>query len=218
MLFEILKKILYTIEIFLFSFVYKRYMKIAVDACTLIYLVKAGLLGFLGRLPYEYIIDCEVYNEAVVKGMEERYSDAYLLEYFIKKQKLMKIVELDTLKEINYFVGKGEASTYALSVKENALAVTSDRVAYKKMFKRNAKAIQTDMLFLNAYFSNIVSKKELLDALNRLLNVGGTTPERITFILGWIGEKNEEKQVSLNKARGRRGKNVGRNSQRRKYR
>jgi len=41
-------------------------MQIAVDACTLIYLAKAGLLDFLKRLPYEYIIDKEVYKEVLV--------------------------------------------------------------------------------------------------------------------------------------------------------
>ncbi len=163
-------------------------MIIAIDACTLIYLAKAGLLDFLKRLPYKYIIDKEVYNEAVIKGMEERYPDAYLLEYFIKKQKIIEIVGVNISKEIDYFVGEGEASTYMLSVEKNAIAVTSDRVAYKKMFRRNAKVVQTDLMFLNAYFKKLISKRELLDALNRLLAVGGTTPERITFILEKIGE------------------------------
>lgn len=167
-------------------------MKIAVDACALVYLAKAGLLDFLERLPYEYIIDGEVYNEAVVKGMEERFPDAYLLEYSIKKRKIIEIVGVDVSKEIDYFVGEGEASTYILSVEKNAVAVTSDRVAYKKMFKRNAKVIQTDLMFLDAYFKKLISKKELLDVLNRLLTAGGTTSERITFIIEIIGEKNEE--------------------------
>ena len=78
-------------------------------------------------------------------------------------------------------------------LEKNAIAVTSDRVAYKKMFKRNAKVVQTDLMFLDAYFKKFISKRELLDALNRLLTVGGTTPERITFMLERIGEKNEEK-------------------------
>ena len=65
-------------------------MKITIDACTLIYLAKAGLLDFLKRLPYEHIIDKEVYNESVVKGMEEGYPDAYLIKYFIEKQKIIK--------------------------------------------------------------------------------------------------------------------------------
>ncbi|MHA1580843.1 MAG: hypothetical protein ACTSUQ_14620 [Candidatus Freyarchaeota archaeon] len=168
-------------------------MQIAVDACTLIYLAKAGLLDFLKRLPYEYIIDKEVYKEAVVKGMEERYPDAFLLEYFIKKQKTLEVVGVDISKDIDYFVGEGEASTYTLSVEKNAIAVTSDRVAYKKMFKRNAKVVQTDLMLLDAYFKKFISKRELLDALNCLLTVGGTTPERITFMLERIGEKNEEK-------------------------
>ena len=51
------------------------------------------------------------------------------------------------------------------------------------MVKRNAKVVQTDLMFLNAYLNNTISKKELLDILNRLLAVGGTTLERVTFIL-----------------------------------
>jgi len=168
-------------------------MKITIDACTLIYLAKAGLLDFLKRLPYEYIIDKEVYNESVVKGMEEGYPDAYLIKYFIEKQKIIKIIEVDISKEINYFIGEGEASTYVLSTEKNAIAITSDKVAYKKMFKRNARVVQTDLMFLNAYLKNFISKKELLDVLNRLLTVGGTTPERIAFILEKIGEEYEEK-------------------------
>ena len=64
--------------------------------------------------------------------MEERYPDAFLLEYFIKKQKILEVVGVDISKDIDYFVGEGEASTYILSVEKNAIAVTSDRVAYKK--------------------------------------------------------------------------------------
>ncbi len=168
-------------------------MKIVVDACTLIYLAKADLLTFLKRLPYEYLIDNEVYNEAVIKGKEEGYVDAYLLEYYIKRQRIIKVVNVDISNELDYFIGEGEASTYVLSIKENGVAVTSDRVAYRKMVKRNAKVVQTDLMFLNAYLNNTISKKELLDILNRLLAVGGTTPERVTFILEKIGEEGEKK-------------------------
>ena len=61
------------------------------------------------------------------------------------------------------------------------------------MVKRNAQVVQTDLMFLNAYLNNTISKKELLDILNRLLAVGGTTPERVTFILEKIGEEGEKK-------------------------
>ncbi|MBS7270027.1 MAG: hypothetical protein KIH10_14480 [Candidatus Freyarchaeota archaeon] len=57
------------------------------------------------------------------------------------------------------------------------------------MFNRDAKVIQTDLMFLCAYLNKLISRKELLDALNRLLTVGGTTPERITFILENIGDE-----------------------------
>lgn len=90
--------------------------------------------------------------------MKERYSDAYLLEYSIKKRKVIEIVRVDISKEIDYFVEEGEAST--LSVEKNAIAVTSDRAAYRKMFKRYAKVIQTDLMFLKRLFRETYQQKE----------------------------------------------------------
>ncbi|MEX2703956.1 MAG: hypothetical protein Q6352_001645 [Candidatus Freyrarchaeum guaymaensis] len=81
-------------------------------------------------LPTHNIIDKKVYKEAIVKGMEKRNPEAFLPEY-TKKQKILEVV-VDISKDIGYFVGEGEAGTYTLSVEKNAIAVTSDRVAYKK--------------------------------------------------------------------------------------
>ena len=163
-------------------------MKFALDACTLIYLAKTNLLNLLKNLPHEYYIDDEVYREAITEGKEDGYSDAYILEHYINKQKFAEVIKVDISNEIDYFIGEGEASTFVLSQKKGAIAITSDRIAYKKMINHKALVVSTDMFFFNEFSKGHITKKELLNALDKLLKVGGTTPKRFAFILRKLGE------------------------------
>lgn len=164
-------------------------MKIALDACSLIYIAKANLIDLLEKLDYEYFIDNEVYEEVVKTGKSKGYADAYYIDYIINRRKLIKVYSIDISPELNYFIGKGEASTYILSKEMRTIAVTSDRKAYHKLLNRGIHVIQMDMLLFHEFKNRKISKEDFKRSLRLLISVGGTTPKRVLFLLSKIKEE-----------------------------
>jgi len=157
------------------------------DSCTLIYLVKIDLLNILPKLFNEVWIGGVVYEECVIRGKEEQKSDAFILERIIEGEKF-KIKELsskeDFDKEKLYFVGPGETEVYILTkAHKDTVAITSDAIAYQKLIRRGINAIRADELLLEAFKRKIFGFDEFSDNLIKLQTVGGTTEERIAFLI-----------------------------------
>lgn len=157
-------------------------VEVVPDANTLIYLAKSGMLDVLN--PYKVFVTEEVYDEAVRQGKEEDKSDAYILEKYIEENWTRTKVDQQSLEsEVEYFGAAGEASVYLISEKRNATAVTTDKIARNKMKRRSMKVIRTDMLLLRQFEKEKLGKPEFREKLNRLNSVGGTTGQRINFLM-----------------------------------
>lgn len=157
------------------------------DCCTLIYLVKTDLLELLPKLFDEIWIEEIVYKECVIRGKEEQRSDAYILEKIIGRGKF-RIKELssedDFDKEKIYFIGPGETNVYLLAKShKNTVAITSDVIAYKKLVRKEINVVRADELLLEAFRRKIFGFDEFFDNLTKLKAVGGTTEERIGFLI-----------------------------------
>ncbi len=158
------------------------------DCCTLIHLTKTNLINLLLKFFDDVWIVGRVYEECVVKGKDEGKEDAFILEKLIKDNRNFKIKKItskeDFEKERIYFIGPGETEVY-LTVKsnENAVVITSDNPAYKKLLERGIKVVRTDELLFLAFKRKIFNFDELCDNLSKLKVVGGTTDERITFLI-----------------------------------
>lgn len=152
------------------------------DANTLIYLAKSGMLEILDR--YEIFITEEVFEEAVERGKEKGEPDAYLLENYIEENWNVKTIDKDRLEsEVKYFGAIGEASVYLLADRKDIPAVTSDKVAMNKMKRKQIEVLRTDMMLLKRFKNGQVSKPELREGLGQLNSVGGTTGQRINFLM-----------------------------------
>ena len=163
-------------------------MKAIPDSCTLIYLIKAGLLDILLKIFDEIWVGEIVYFESVEKGKEEQKSDALILERRIEESSSIKIKELEDRgnyeKEKLYFVGPGETNVYKIaSQNKDLVAITSDREAYKKFVKRGVNIMRSDEILLAGFKKGAISFEEFTDSLIRLRSVGGTTEERIAFLI-----------------------------------
>ncbi len=157
------------------------------DCCTLIYLTKVDLLDLLQKLFDEVWIGETVYEECVVKGKEEQKSDAFIMERIIERGEF-KIKELSSQKDFNrekiYFIGPGETNVYLLTKsRKDTVAITSDSIAYKKLSRRGINVIRSDELLLEAFKRKILNFDEFSDNLIRLQVVGGTTEQRIGFLI-----------------------------------
>lgn len=163
-------------------------MKAIPDSCTLIYLITAGLWDVSLQIFDEIWIGEIVYFESVEKGKEEQKSDAIILERRIEESSSIKIKELEDRgnyeKEKLYFVGPGETNVYKIaSQNKDLVAITSDRAAYKKFVKRGVNIMRSDEILLAGFKKGAISFEEFTDSLIRLRSVGGTTEERIAFLI-----------------------------------
>jgi predicted nucleic acid-binding protein len=163
-------------------------MKAIPDSCTLIHLIKTGLLDILLKIFDEVWIGEIVYFETVERGKEEQKSDSLLLERRIEELSGIKVKELEDRenyeKEKLYFVGPGETNVYKMAIQNRSVvAITSDTEAYKKLVRRGVNVIRSDEILLEALKKKIISFDELTDSLIRLRTVGGTTEERIAFLI-----------------------------------
>lgn len=153
----------------------------------MIYLTKVDLMDLLPKLFDKVWIGEIVYEECVVKGKQERKSDAFIMERIIERGKF-KIKELPSQKGFNkeklYFVGPGETNVYMLTKsQEDTVAITSDSIAYKKLIRRGINVMRSDEVLLEALKRGIFNFDEFSDNLIRLHVVGGTTEDRIAFLI-----------------------------------
>lgn len=129
-----------------------------------------------------------VYFESVERGKEEQKSDAFLLERRVKESSGIQVKKLEDRgnydRERLYFVGPGETNVYKIaSQSKDLVAITSDAVAYKKFVRRGVNVIRTDEILLGTLKKGIISFDEFTENLIKLRSVGGTTDERIAFLI-----------------------------------
>ncbi|MHA1291763.1 MAG: hypothetical protein ACTSQJ_03730 [Promethearchaeota archaeon] len=167
-------------------------MRWILDACTLIYLVKAKLFNrFMEFTSEQVVIDTSVYNEVVVKGKENQYQDAHEAERLLNKYKI-PVISIDISEEIERFCDPGETSCYLLA-KERGICLTSDDKAYKKFISYNQKAVRTDTYFFNKVLQGIIDELEFLDILKRLELISATKAKSILFFMEQLKNLKEVK-------------------------
>lgn len=156
------------------------------DANTLIYLAKADMLEILDH--YQVWIGDKVYQEAVKAGKDENRADAFILEKYIEDnfEKKEVVDQKRFVKEKRFFKGEGETDVYLLAEEvENReyVVITSDAVARRKLKSRGIEVIRSDMLIFREFQSGKYDRGDLYQGLTSLRSVGGTTDQRISFLM-----------------------------------
>jgi predicted nucleic acid-binding protein len=147
--------------------------KFVIDADGLIKLGKSGLLGALVG-SHEVLVPEAVYDEAVVKGKQELYEDAFELERLLENEGV-PIVSLDPepradrLLEGVTSLGAGERSALRLYFAEGADAVLSDDRVFLNFLSRHSVPFVTPVnVIVGLAKSGRVSWEEGLEALEKL--------------------------------------------------
>lgn len=150
------------------------------DVDGLIKLRKAGLLKLFSKT-YKCLIPQAVYYEAVIKGKEELYEDAFRIEEVVEKGiEKRKAEESEQVKDVLQYgdpssLGRGERETLHLFWKEKADAIVSDDRTFFNLLDRYNEETGKEVPFLTP--ANVIvmlkerdlfTKKKAKETLNKI--------------------------------------------------
>ena len=168
-------------------------MRWILDACTLIYLIKAKLFNhFMEIVEFPVVIDSSVYQEVVINGKANNYPDAIEAEEILNENRV-PVISIEVSKDLFRFIDPGETSCYLLAMEEG-ICLTSDDKAYKKFLNENLKAMRIDNFYFEKLNQNRLTKKDFLRILNKLESVNATKPKSILFYMKKLQEMEENKK------------------------
>jgi len=147
------------------------------NSTPLIHLARIGQLELLNRLFRKVLIPKTVFDEVVVKGEEQGYSDAKVIRK--ATEEWMEIRELNEgeLKELENILkigplgrGEGEAITLAKGAK---LPLLIDDLLGQKIAKIFAmETYWTTSIILKAFTKGLITKSEAKEIIEDLINSG----------------------------------------------
>lgn len=147
--------------------------KIVLDADGLIKLGKSGVLGVLVR-DQDILVLAAVYEEAVVRGKQELYEDAFELERMLKEEQVSVVQSrpeprADRLLEDVTSLGAGERAALRLYFAEEADVVLSDDKVFLNFCGRHSVPFLTPINVLVALTRvGRMNPEEGLEALKKL--------------------------------------------------
>jgi len=157
-------------------------MKWILDACTLIYLVKAQLFNqFMDLVEVPVVIDSSVYDEVIIQGKKNKYPDAFKTEKLLNQYQI-PIISVDVASDIHLFTDPGETSCYIIA-KQEGICLTSDDRAYKKFLLEELKVMRVDSFYFEMLNQNRITEAEFISILKKLENFSATKPKSIVFFM-----------------------------------
>lgn len=152
-------------------------MIIVSDASSLILLEKIKLLIKLIENKVNLIMPAEVYKEAVEKGKERKYADAFTIEEKINKE-LLKVKKIKNQMAVNkimmdFGIEKGEAESIVLFKEIEAdILATDDGLAINACKALEIPTSGCPAFVTESYHKKIINKQEALDMIKILGKVG----------------------------------------------
>jgi len=151
-------------------------MNTIADSSSIILLEKIRLLDKLVK-EFNIIISKEVKIEAIEKGKEKKYPDAYHIEEKIRKN-LINVKEVKDYIKVNkimkdFNIERGESESIVLFLQEKAnLLLTDDRLAFNACKSIDIPATGTLALVIGSYNKKIINKEEAINMIKILAKEG----------------------------------------------
>lgn len=162
-------------------------LKVISNASPLIYLAKLGKIQLLKELFDEVSIPDEVYQEVVVRGKDEGYSDSFVVERGVDEGwiKSEKRETDDELTEFAPEVDKGEIEAINLARKyEDTLLLIDDGAGRKVATTLGFEVKGTLYVLLRGYKEDKLSKEETKELIDDVITKGfRLSPEVYSRIL-----------------------------------
>lgn len=150
-------------------------MKIVSNSTPLIYLAKLGKLNILKEIYGKVVIPEEVYQEVVVRGKEEGYSDALSVEVAVKEGWIERknVKTNSVLKDFAPELDMGEIAVLMLAEKyEDPLLLIDDASGRSVGSALGFRVRGTIYVLLKGFRTDILSKAETKDLLDKLISKG----------------------------------------------
>lgn len=160
-------------------------MRVAVsNSGPLIHLSLVGLLDLLFKLYDVILIPQSVYNEIVVKGKEQGYSDTFILERAIINEK----IKVEKVKKENYnisssklHIGEINAIILALQLKIEIILIDDEEA---RMFARKLgiKVIGTLGILIELFKHGLLVLNEAIQYLRKLNDIMYLSSDVYSFV------------------------------------
>ncbi len=165
----------------------------------MILLAKIGRLSLLEKLYSKVMIPYEVYNEVIVEGKKENYSDAALIEKYINEFIFVKELAQEYKKEaekLKSVVGSGESEAIELCLQEKARLLIVDNLEPRKIAQsKGLECRSTPGILLEALKTKILTYNEYESAIKELSKYAWLSGDIVAHFLE-IGYKLKEKGES----------------------
>ncbi|MBI1972655.1 hypothetical protein HYS50_01475 [Candidatus Woesearchaeota archaeon] len=150
-------------------------------------LAKISRLELLKRMYQTIYIPREVFNEVIIKGKEEQYSDAFFIEkqindsIHVKELKTAWKIEAEKLKKI---LGSGESEAIALALQEKAKLLLMDNIEPKRIAElKNIKCRSTPGILLEALKKRIIKPREYIEDIKKLASFAWLSADVVAYFL-----------------------------------
>ncbi len=134
------------------------------DSSPLIHLTKIGKIAFVLELFKTAFIPEAVYEEVVIKGLSKGFSDAQIIEAYIKNSKIKveKISEVELASfcsgDLINYLNNGELESILLSEKKKTLLAIDERKGRLFCEQKKIPTITTSTLLL------LLVEKDIIDS------------------------------------------------------
>ncbi len=102
---------------------------IILDSSPLLHLTKLGKLPHVINKEKKLLIPPAVFQEVIVRGKEEKYAEAFIIENYLKSDKIEVKKSPPPKESLLPLLGKGELQALALAQKENLPLIIDDKKA-----------------------------------------------------------------------------------------
>ena len=142
------------------------------NSSPLILLAKINRLDLMKKLYKKIYIPMGVYKEVVVKGKEEGYGDAFLIENHVGEFIFIEKLDPEHMKEsekLNNVLGSGESEAIALALQKKAETLIIDNLEPRKTAElKGIKCRSTPGVLLEALKNKVISHKEYKESIKKL--------------------------------------------------
>ena len=157
------------------------------NSSPLILLAKVNKLSILEKSYKKICIPNEVYNEVVIKGKKENYSDAALIEGCINE--VIFVINLNSeykkeAEKLNRIIGSGESEAIALCLQEKAKLLLIDNLEPRKIAQiKGIKCRSTPGILLEAFKNKVIQFEEYESSIRELSKYAWLSGDVVAYFL-----------------------------------
>jgi len=170
---------------------------IKLDASSLIYLAKAGILDLIADLYQEVIITGAVYQEAVIEGKRRGHPDAFAIARAVADGRV-RVLQLGPVARERLVkagfpgrLGAGEQETIVEAQEQGCPAVLDDFHARATAAALRVALCGSDTLLLEGLLKKRIDGREYEDRVTRLAAAMGMRADDLAELL-WLGRLIQE--------------------------